>query len=98
MKQLTSRWSRGIVMRTASPLSVGRFRDIVARIGAAFREQREIEARRALRRYRRLLEPVHETLPLNQFIPVSNQEDISDNANGSDACEHAARAPAFERA
>ncbi|WFU69475.1 hypothetical protein [Bradyrhizobium sp. CB2312] len=98
MKQLTSRWSRGVVMRTASPLWVGRFRDIVARIGAAFREQREIEARRALRRYRHLLEPAHETLPLNQFIPVSKQKDISEHAHGSDACERAAGAPAFERA
>ncbi|UFW53133.1 MULTISPECIES: hypothetical protein [Bradyrhizobium] len=98
MKQLTSRWSRGIVMRTASAVWVGRFRDIVARIGAAFREQREIEARRALRRYRHLLEPARETLPLNQFIPVNNQKEISEDAHGSDACEHAAGVPTFERA
>ena len=85
-------------MRTASTVWLGKFRDIVARVGAAFREQREIEARRVLWRYRHLLEPAHEILPLNQFIPVSNQEDISENAHRSDACEHAARDPAFERA
>ncbi|MGY4625151.1 hypothetical protein [Bradyrhizobium sp. USDA 4486] len=85
-------------MRTASTVWVGKFRDIAARIGAAFREQRGIEARRALRRYRHLLEPAHEPLPLNQFIPVSNQEDISENAHEPDARERAAGAPAFKRA
>ncbi|WP_245323154.1 hypothetical protein [Bradyrhizobium shewense] len=32
-----------------------KFRDIVARIGAVFREQRKIDAQRALQRYHHLL-------------------------------------------
>ncbi|MDH2341108.1 hypothetical protein [Bradyrhizobium sp. SSUT77] len=84
-------------MPTASPVLTRRFRDIVARIGAAFRQQREIDAQRALRRYRHLLEQPHETLLLSEIIPASNEEDISGNAYGSDAREHAGR-PKFERA
>ena len=85
-------------MRTASPVLADRFRDIVARIGAAFRQQREIDARRVLRRYRHLLAQPYETLPLNEIIPVSNEEEISGNAHGSDARKRAAGQPAFERA
>lgn len=85
-------------MRTASPFLAGKFRDIVTRIGAAFREQREIEARRVLQRYRQLVERSREPLPLNEVIPASNEEDISGNADGSDAHGHAADRPAFERA
>ncbi|WP_349643403.1 hypothetical protein [Bradyrhizobium betae] len=76
----------------------GRFRSIAARAGAAFHVQREIEARRALQRYRHLLEQPHDTLPLNEIIPVSNEEDVSGHAYGSDAHERAAGHPAFERA
>lgn len=85
-------------MRTTSPVLAHKFRDIIARIGAAFHEQRSIDARRALLRYRHLLEQPHETLPLNEVIPVSNKEDISGNAHGSDAYERAAGQPTFERA
>ena len=85
-------------MRTVSPVLARKFRDIVARIGAAFREQRAIDARRALQRYRDLLEQPHETLPLNEIIPVSNQEDISGHAHRSDEREHAASSPTLERA
>lgn len=85
-------------MRTASPVWAGKFRDIVARVGAAFRDQREIEARRALHRYRHLLEQPHEPLPLNEIIPVSNEEDIAEHAHRSDARERAAGRPSFERA
>jgi hypothetical protein len=74
------------------------FRSIVARVGAAFHAQREIEARRALQRYRHLLGQPHETLPLNEIIPVSNEEDISGHAHGFDARERPAGHPAFERA
>ncbi|MDI2070301.1 hypothetical protein ABIF68_005406 [Bradyrhizobium japonicum] len=48
-------------MRKASPAPASKFRDIVARIGAAFRAQREIDAKRALRRCSHLLEQSHET-------------------------------------
>ncbi|WP_245444336.1 hypothetical protein [Bradyrhizobium sp. Y36] len=75
-----------------------KFRDIVARVGAVFHEQRKIEAQRALRRYHHLLARPDETLPLNETISVSKQEDISRNAHGIDACEHAPGHPAFERA
>jgi len=85
-------------MRTASPDLAGKFRSIVARVGATFRAQREIEARRALQRYRHLLEQPHETLPLNEIIPVSNEEDSPGHAHGSDARERAAGHPAFEGA
>ncbi|WP_247506221.1 hypothetical protein [Bradyrhizobium sp. 1] len=76
----------------------GKFRSIAARVGAAFREQREIEARRALQRYRHLLEQPHDTLPLNEIISVSNEKEISGHAHGSDARERAAGHAAFERA
>ena len=85
-------------MRTASPVLAGRFRDIVARIGAVLRAQREIDAQRVLRRYRHLLEQPSETLRLNEIIPVSNEKDIAENAHGSDGCERAAGHRKFERA
>ncbi|SFH94692.1 hypothetical protein [Bradyrhizobium sp. cf659] len=85
-------------MRTTSPVLARRFRDIVARVGAAFREQRTIDAQRALQRYRHLLAQPRDTSLLNEIIPVSNEEDISGNAHRSDACERAAGHPTFERA
>jgi hypothetical protein len=85
-------------MRTRFPNLAGEFRSIVARVGAAFRAQREIDARRALQRYRHLLEQPHETLPLNEIIPASNEEEISGHAHGFDARERAAGHSAFERA
>ena len=54
-------------MRKASPAPAGKFRDIVARIGAAFRAQREIDAKRVLRRYSHLLEQSHGTSRLNEM-------------------------------
>ena len=85
-------------MRTASPFLAGKFRDIVTRIGAAFREQREIEARRVLERYRQLVEHPSELLPLNDVIPACREEDISGHANQPAAHEQSAGHPTFERA
>jgi hypothetical protein len=86
-------------MRTTSPVLAGRFRDIVARIDAALRAQREIDAQRVLQRYRHLLEQPRETPPLNEIIPVSREEDASKNANGIEARERATGQPtSFERA
>jgi hypothetical protein len=85
-------------MRTASPVLADRFRDIVDRVGAAFRAQREIDARRALRRYRHLLEQPHEAPCFNEIVPVSSEEDIAKNANRTDPRERAAGQPYFERA
>ncbi|WP_245471873.1 MULTISPECIES: hypothetical protein [Bradyrhizobium] len=75
-----------------------KFRDIIARVGAVFREQRKIDAQRALRRYHHLLARPDETLPLNDIISVSKEKDISRNAHGSDAGERPTGQPAFERA
>ncbi len=85
-------------MRRTSLAMADKFRDIVARIGAVFREQRKIDAQRALKRYHHLLAQPGDTLPLNEIIPVSKQEDVSGNAHGSDARERAAGEPAYERA
>ncbi|WP_245477856.1 hypothetical protein [Bradyrhizobium guangxiense] len=74
-----------------------KFRDIVARVGAVFREQRKIEARRALQRYRHLLARPDDTLPLNEVISVAREEDIPGHAYGTDARERTAGQPAFER-
>ncbi|MBR0760117.1 hypothetical protein ACE102_26485 [Bradyrhizobium sp. vgs-9] len=84
-------------MRKASPAPAGKFRDIVA-IGAAFRAQREIDAKRALRRYGHLLAQSHETSRLNEIIPVCNEEAIFENANRVDPRERAAGRTTFERA
>ncbi|WP_198033708.1 hypothetical protein [Bradyrhizobium sp. WSM2254] len=84
-------------MRTTSPALARKLRDIAARIGAAFHEQRTIDAQRALQRYRHLAQP-RDAAPLNEIIPVSSKEDISGNAHGSDACERAAGHTTFERA
>lgn len=85
-------------MPTAPPVVTNKFRDIVARVSAVLREQRKIDAQRMLQRYRHLLASPHETLPLNEIIPVSSEKDTSGNAHGSDACERAASQPKFERA
>lgn len=85
-------------MRMASPVLSGRFRDIVSRIGAAFRAQREIDAQRALRRYRHLLEQPQDISRLNEIIPVSSEEDISQHADRIDPCARATGQPTFERA
>ena len=85
-------------MRTASSGLAGKFRSMVAQVGEALRAQREIEARRALQRYRHLLAQPRETLPLNEIIPVDNKKDISAHAHGLDAHERAAGHPTFEGA
>ena len=85
-------------MRTASPVLTGRLRDIIARIGAVLRAQREIDAQRVLRRYRHLLDQPHEAPCLNEIIPVSREEDIFENANGVDPRERTTGHPKFERA
>ena len=85
-------------MRTASPVLTGRLRDIIARIGAVLRAQREIDAQRVLRRYRHLLEQPCETLRLNEIIHVVREEDTFENANGVDPRERTTGHPKFERA
>lgn len=85
-------------MRMASPVLSRRFRDIVIRIGAAFRAQREIDAQRALHRYRHLLQQPQDISSLNEIIPVSSEEDISQNADRIDPCARATGQPCFERA
>lgn len=55
-------------MRRTSLAMADKFRDIVARVGAVFREQRKIDAQRALQRYHHLLARPGETLPLNEII------------------------------
>ena len=72
-------------------------RDTVARIGEAFRAQREIDAKRALWRYGHLLAQSHETSRLNE-IRVCNEEDIFENANRVDPRERAAGRTTSERA
>ena len=85
-------------MRRTSLTMADKFRDIVARVGAVFREQRRIEAQRAIRRYHHLLAQPDQPLLLNDVISVSRKEDISGNAHGSDARGRPAGQPAFERA
>jgi hypothetical protein len=85
-------------MRKTSPVLAGRFRDIAARIGAALRAQREIDAQRVLQRYRHLLEQPREAPCLNEIIPVSREEDASKNANGIESRASAPGRPTFERA
>ncbi|WP_375309558.1 hypothetical protein WHZ77_20255 [Bradyrhizobium sp. A5] len=85
-------------MRTASSVLSGRFRDIVIRIGAAFCAQREIDAQRALQRYRELLEQPHEAPHVSEMSPVASEEDTSRNANRVDPRERAAGQSTFERA
>ena len=85
-------------MRTTSRALADRFHDIVDRVVAALHQQRAIEARRVLRRYRHLLDVQHETLPLNEIISACNEKDISGHAHRSDQRKHAAGSPALERA
>ena len=85
-------------MRTTSRTLADRFHDIVARMVAALHQQRAIEARRVLHRYRHLLDAQHETLPLNEIISVCNEKDISGHAHRSDERKRAAGSPTLERA
>ena len=85
-------------MPRTSLVMTGKFRDIIARVGAVFREQRKIEAQRALRRYRHLLAQPDDRLLLNQVISVAREEDIPGHAHGTDARERTAGQPDFEHA
>ena len=84
-------------MPNASSVS-GRFRGIVTRIGAAFRAQREIDAQRALQRYRHLLAEPDEAPLVNEMSPVASEEDTSRHANRVDPRERAAGQSTLERA
>ena len=85
-------------MRTTSRAMADKFHDVVARMVAALHQQRAIEARRVLHRYRHLLEAQHETSPLNEIISVCNEKDISEHAHRSDERKHAASSATLERA
>jgi CRISPR/Cas system-associated endonuclease Cas1 len=85
-------------MRIASRSLAEKFRRVVDRMVAALHQQRAIEARRVLRRYRHLLDVQHETLPLREVIFVSNEEGFSENAHQFDAREHSASHSSLERA
>ena len=77
---------------------VGTFHGVVDRMLAALHQQRAIEARRVLRRYRHLLKAQHEASPLNQIDFVRSEEELSENANRSDPHEHSASRPSLEHA
>ena len=84
--------------RTARSL-VWKFHDIVDRMIATLHQQRAIEARRVLQRYRHLLETQHETSPLNEVnFVVCSEEEFSENAYQSDARERGASHPSLARA
>jgi hypothetical protein len=83
--------------RTSQSLAAT-FRDIVDRMIAALHQQRAIEARRVLRRYRHLLDPQQEATPSKQVISIRNEEDTTKNAHQSDARERAASDPSLEHA
>lgn len=85
-------------MRTTSSFIADKFRNVVARVGASFRAQREIEARRVLHQYRQLIAQPREPLPANEVLPVSNAEESPDHADRPDAHEHAAERRIFEGA
>ena len=85
-------------MQTTSRTLADKFHDVVARMVATLHQQRAIEARRVLHRYRHLLEAQHETSPLNEIISVCNEKDISGHAHRSDERKHAASFPTLERA
>jgi hypothetical protein len=85
-------------MRTTSRALADKFHDVVGRVVAALRQQRAIDARRVLHRYRHLLDAQHETSPLNEFISACNEKDISGHAHRSDEHERAASSSTLERA
>lgn len=85
-------------MPTTSRRLAEKFHGVVDRMVAALHQQRAIEARRVLRRYRHLLGAQHEASPLNEIISFYSKEDISENAHQSDARERSATRPSLERA
>lgn len=85
-------------MRITSRSLAEKFHGVVDRVVEALHQQRAIEARRVLRRYRHLLGTQHEASPLNEIISVYSEKDISENAHQSDARERATDYPTLERA
>ena len=85
-------------MRTTARSLVWKFHDAVDRMIAALHQQRAIEARRVLQRYRHLLETQHEISALNEINCVCSEEEFSENAHQSDARERGASHPSFARA
>jgi hypothetical protein len=98
-------------MPTSSIARTSSFRNILARIGAALREQRELEARRAIRRYRHLLAPPSEAppsealpseaLPSEAATPYDTlvtSKEQSQHANGPDTHPSAPSDARLERA
>lgn len=85
-------------MRTNSRSLAEKFHGVVDRMLAALHQQRAIEARRVLRRYRHLLETQHETLPLNKTNFVCSEEEVRENAYQSDARERSVHRPSLEHA
>ena len=85
-------------MRASSRSLVEKFNVIVERMLAALHQQRAIEARRVLGRYRHLLEAPDETLPLNKINLIRSEEEVPENANQSDAGERPADRPRLEHA
>jgi hypothetical protein len=85
-------------MRTTARTLVGKFHDVVDRMAATLHQQRAIEARRVLQRYRHLLETQQEILPLNEVDCVCSEEEFSENAHQSDARERGASHPSLARA
>jgi choline kinase len=85
-------------MRTTTRSLVWKFHDVVDRMIAALHQQRAIEARRVLQRYRHLLETQHETSPLNEVNFVCSEKEFSENAHQSDARERGAGHPSLARA
>ena len=83
-------------MPTPTASRANMFRNILARFGAALREQREIEARRTIRRYRHLLAPPCETAPACDALV--NSKDKSEHAHGPDAHQSAPGDAVLERA
>jgi hypothetical protein len=74
------------------------FHSLTGRMLAALHQQRAIEARRALRRYRHLLGAQPEALPLNEIDSVGSEEEVSENAHRSDAHERPASRRNLEHA
>jgi hypothetical protein len=85
-------------MRTSTWSLAGKFHGVVDRLLAALHQQREIEARRALRRYGHLLETQNETLLLNKMNLVRSEKEVTENAHQSAARERPASYPSLERA
>ena len=85
-------------MRTGPRSLAEKFHGVVDRLLAALHQQRDIEARRVLRRYRHLLETHQETLPLNKINLVRSEKEVTENAHQSAARERPASYPSLERA